>query len=382
MESEPDRRASSETVLVLNAGSSSLKYGLFDAQGATRAEGNIKRIGSPECADHAFALDRALLQLRKLPGALESIRAVGHRIVHGGAELWMPTWIDDAALSILTRNAELAPLHNGPALAVILHAEKALPAVPHVAVFDTGFHHDLPLAARSYAIPFELAERWSIRRYGFHGISCEYLTARIVELEIIPARRVILCHLGAGASMTAVYEGRSVETTMGFTPLEGLVMATRSGDLDPGLIVFLMRHAGMGADEIERLLDRQSGWGGMSGLTSDFADLEKLAREGNTRARDAIDLFTHRVRKALGSSWATLGGVDLIVFSAGIGENSATAREQILGPMSGVGWTLDPEANRTGAAERRISPPGVTPQIWVIPTHEEVQIARHVRRMI
>jgi acetate kinase len=371
-----------DAILVFNAGSSSLKYGVFDAAGAILTEGNVKRVGSPECADHAAAVERVLRELRETPGRLEAVRAVGHRVVHGGSELWRPTLIDETVMSALARHTELAPLHNGPSLTVIRAARTLLASVPHAAVFDTGFHHDLPAVAKAYALPIELSERFGLRRYGFHGISCAHLVRRVAELAIAPARRTLLCHLGAGASITAVRDGRSMDTSMGFTPLEGLVMGTRSGDLDPGLVLFLQRHAGLDVDGVERVLEKESGLRGASGTTGDFAELERLGAAGDARASAAIDLFCYRVRKYLGAFWAVLGGVDLIVFAGGIGENSALARERILRPMAEMGWTIDEAANAEGPAERRISPQGTKPETWVIPTHEAAQIALHVRELL
>ncbi|MEO6324076.1 MAG: acetate/propionate family kinase [Thermoanaerobaculia bacterium] len=372
-------------MLVFNAGSSSLKYGLFDGSGALLTEGNVKRIGSAECVDHGAAVERVLRDLQARPDGVSAVRAAGHRVVHGGPELWQPTLVDEAVLATLARHAELAPLHNGPSLTVMRAARSLLADVPHVAVFDTGFHHELPAVAQAYALPRELTERFAIRRYGFHGISCAYLMRRIGELGIAPSSRTLLCHLGSGASVTAVLEGRSVDTSMGFTPLEGLMMGTRSGDLDAGLVLFLQRHAGLDPDGLEQVLEKESGLRGVSGTTGDLAELERLAATGDARAAAAIELFCYRVRKYLGAFWAVLGGVDLIVFSGGIGENSAFARERILGPMNGLGWSLDETANAGGADfadARRISTEGSSPAIWVIPTDEAVQIARHVRELV
>jgi acetate kinase len=367
-------------ILVFNAGSSSLKYELIDGQDIAVAEGQVARLGQPGAPDHAAALARALDELRRVaPDALARVRAVGHRVVHGGPDLWQPTPIDAAVVAALEHHAELAPLHNGPALAVILAARAALPSVPHVAVFDTGFHRDLPAVAREYALPADLVARHALRRYGFHGISCAYLVGRLAALGVAPRERVVLCHLGAGASVTAVRGGRSVDTSMGFTPLEGLVMATRSGDVDPGLLFYLQRHAGLDAPALERLLERESGLKGLGGRSGDYAELEELAGQGDAPAALALEVFAYRVRKYLGAYWAALGGVDVVVFSGGIGENSAAARARILGPLAAVGWTLDPTANAAGHGERPIGIPGVAPALWVVPTREAAEIARQVR---
>jgi acetate kinase len=389
-------------LLVLNAGSSSLKGELFDDAEQTVWRGTVGRIGSEAayqetkggdgrsrraerpCPDHDAALGWLLEMLRDtVPEAsLAAISAVGHRVVHGGPDLSAPVRVDDAVLATLAGYNDLAPLHNGPAVAAMQAARRLLPDAPHVAVFDTGFHHDLPAVARIYALPAALSERWALRRYGFHGISCEYLVGRVAELGIAPARRTLICHLGAGASVTAVLDGRSRDTSMGFTPLEGLVMGTRCGDLDPGLLLYLERQAGLTGDALDQVLQHESGLRGLSGRTDDYAELERLARDGDTRASFALENFSYRVRKYLGAYWAALGGVDLVVFAGGIGENSAGARERILAPLATVGWQLDLATNAAGPPERAVSPPGAQPGIWVIPTRETLQIARHVRTLV
>ncbi len=390
----PTRMA--DRLLVLNAGSSSLKYELFDGD-ATLLEGEVARIGGAArhtvrvrngpprsaeraCPDHAAAVDWALAELAAARGAAwpGEVAAVGHRVVHGGPRLWRPTLVDDRVVGELTRQAGLAPLHNGPSLAALRAARALMPGVPHAVVFDTGFHHDLPRVARTYALPTTLAKRWAIRRYGFHGTSCRYLLGRVAELGIEPRRRVLLCHLGAGASVTAALDGRSRDTSMGFTPLEGLVMATRSGDVDPALPLFLERHAGLAPGDVERLLEHESGLLGLGG-TGDYAALETAAAAGDARAELALQVFAYRVRKYLGAYWAALGGVDLIVFAGGIGEHSAEARRRILGPMARLGWALDGARNAAGPPERPVSPDGQVPAIWVIPTREALQIAREVQ---
>ncbi len=397
-----DASGAEAAALVFNAGSSSLKYELLDRDERTLLHGEVSRIGADRavhrlapgdgeartttmsCPDHGAAVRLALADVADTLGAgwTERVGAVGHRVVHGGPHFWRPTLIDEEVLAALREQVELAPLHNGPSTRAIQAARALLPAVPHVAVFDTAFHHDLPPAARTYALPFDVSERWAIRRYGFHGISCQYLVRRVAELGIRPARRLVLCHLGAGASVTAALDGRSHDTSMGFTPLEGLVMATRPGDLDPGVLVYLQRHAGLDADALDRLLERESGLRGLSGQTGDYAALEARALEGDTRAALALEVFAYRVRKYLGACWAALGGADAVVFAGGIGENSAAARAAILTPMAGLGWCLDAEANQAGPTERRISPPGTRPQFWVIATRETLTIAREVKAFL
>lgn len=386
-------------ILVFNAGSSSLKYALFTGRGDdTLAEGSVEGLGMErtrhrlavrgrpplkegiDCPDHAAAAAVARRDLAPLLG--EEVAAVGHRIVHGGPDLWEPTVVDDAVEAALERAGQLAPLHTPPSLAALRAARALFPSVPHVAVFDTGFHHAMPVSARTYAIPFDLATRWGIRRYGFHGISCAYLIRRVAELGIEPARRVVICHLGAGSSVTAVLDGQSVTTSMGFTPLEGLPMQTRSGSVDPALVFFLQREAGLSVDEVEHLLLRESGMRALSGHSGDYLELDQLAERGDARARLARQIFADRVRHYVGAYWAELGGVDLLVFSGGIGEHAASARAAVLAPLAAVGWQMDPAGNADGPAERPISPPGSRPAIWVIPTHEAAEIARQVHQLL
>jgi len=365
-------------LLVLNAGSSSLKYELLDDRERSAARGEVASIGAERavqtltldgrtnrgeraCPDHRAALEWALAELdRALPGWPERVAAVGHRIVHGGARLWAPTRVDDEVVAELERQAELAPLHNGPGLAALRAARALRPDVPHVVVFDTGFHHDLPPVAREYALPADLVARWEIRRYGFHGSSCRYVLARAAELGIAPRERAIVCHLGAGASVTAARDGRSVDTSMGFTPLEGLIMGTRSGDLDPALPLFLQRHGGLDAAEVERLLERESGLRALGQRSGDYAELERAAAQGDARADLALELFAYRIRKYLGAYWAALGGVDLIVFTGGIGERSAVVRDRVCERLR----FLDPF------------------EVHIVPSREELVIAEGVRRVL
>lgn len=373
----PAKPAEAERVVaVLNAGSSSLKYEVITADGKTIAEGIVERIGQPDsCPDHAVAVERALAELEaRVPELRSGLVAVGHRVVHGGPNLYQPTAIDTSVLAEIERWAPLAPLHTPIALTSIRMARLLLPGVAHVAVFDTGFHHDLPPVARTYALPWALTERWAIRRYGFHGISCAYLIERLEALDA-GRRRVIVCHLGAGASVTAVSEGRSVDTSMGFTPLEGLVMATRSGDLDPAIPLYLQEHVGLTGAQVAHVLESESGFQGLGGA-SDFRTIEQRAAAGDSRARLAVDVFAYRVRKYVGAYWAVLGGLDALVFAGGIGEHSASLRQLVVGPLEALGLRLDASANTVGSPERRISPPDAPVAVWVIPTRESAMIAR------
>ncbi len=369
-------------VAVLNAGSSSLKYELLAREGDPVAQGIVDRIGEPgSCRDHTAAVERALADLdARAPGWRSHLIAVGHRVVHGGPNLWQPTLVDDATLTEIERWTPLAPLHTPIALSTIRTALRLLPTIAHVAVFDTGFHHDLPPVARTYALPLDLVEQWAIRRYGFHGISCAYLVERLKALDT-GSRRAILCHLGAGASLTAVNDGRSVDTSMGFTPLEGLAMATRCGDIDPAIPLYLEERAELSRARVARLLESESGLKGLSG-TSDFRIIEQRARAGDSRARFAVDLFAYRIRKYIGAYWAALGGLDALVFAGGIGEHSALLRHAVVTPLESLGLRLDASANADGPAERRISPSSAPVAIWIIPTRESALIARQVFELV
>ncbi len=373
-----DRSRGDALVAVLNAGSSSLKYDLLTSTGVGVAGGTLEPI-DPAAAysDHAAAVDRALARLtQEVPDWRRRVVAVGHRVVHGGPNLWRPTRIDDALLAELARCVPLAPLHLPAALQAIRSARRFVGEVPHVAVFDTGFHRDLPAVARTYAIPSDLAERWAIRRYGFHGISCEYLLGRLGELE--PGRRrAILLHLGAGASVTAVQDGRSVDTSMGFTPLEGLAMLTRCGDLDPAVPLYLQERGGMDRAAVAALLERESGLKGLSGTSGDFREIVAGRAAGEERAVLAFDLFAYRIRKYVGAYWAILGGLDALVFAGGIGERSPELRAAVVEPLAALGLRLDPATNAAGPAERRISPAEAPIAVWIIPTDEARTIARH-----
>ena len=386
-------------VLVVNTGSSSLKFQLLAVGGDARrlARGVIERIGGgamltleadgvrasaePVTAgDHVEAVGRALAALRRGVGNAP-IDAVGHRIVHGGARFVAPTVLDDDLLAELDALGRLAPLHNGPGIAAARACRGLLdPRVPMVAVFDTAFHAGLPAAASTYAIPRELAERHGIRRYGFHGISYRYVTARYAALAGVPlaAATLIAFHLGNGCSVAAIAGGRSVETSMGFTPLEGLVMGTRSGDVDPAIVAYLAGAEGVSAAEVERWLNERSGLVGLAGGSRDVRDLVARA-DGDPHARLAVDVFCHRARKYLGAYMAVLGGAPAVVFTGGIGEHQPEIRRRICERMEWCGLVLD--AGRNGAAvgvEASIAAPGAPVRALVIPTDEERVIAREV----
>ena len=332
-------------ILVVNCGSSSLKAAIVHSvTGQSIANVTIERIGDV-VPDHGTALGQALDSL--LTDGIE-LRGVGHRVVHGGESFSRPTRIDDEVVAEIERLSVLAPLHNPANVQGIRAARAALPNLGHVAVFDTAFHSTLPNRAKHYAIPGELAEKHGIRRYGFHGTSHAYVAARAAEFleSDLGDLRIITCHLGNGASVTAVEYGRSVETSMGLTPLEGLVMGTRSGDLDPGALIHLAREEGLDLDGIDALLNRESGLKGLSGVSNDMRDIEERAAEGDPRCRRALNVFAHRLRKYIGAYAAVMGGVDAIVFTAGIGENSALLRHRAAQRLDFLGARLDPDANR------------------------------------
>jgi acetate kinase len=372
------------TVLVLNSGSSSVKYAVVDPDSATElAEGIIERIGDSDVADHEQAMRRIFEQIGPQLEA-DDVVAVGHRVVHGGPDLYQPTLVDDALIDKLEELSALAPLHNPPAILGIQVARKALPDLPHVAVFDTAFFHDLPPAAATYAIDRDLAEQWRIRRYGFHGTSHEYVSQQAAAFLGVPLARLsqIVLHLGNGASASAILGGRAVDTSMGLTPMEGLVMGTRSGDIDPGVIMYLWRTAGMRVDDIETMLNKNSGVRGLGGEI-DFRVLHQRIESGDTAAQLAYDVYIHRLRKYIGAYIALLGTADVITFTAGVGENDAAVRRDALSGMATLGIELDEHLNASPArAARRISAESSPTTVLVIPTNEELAIARACRDVI
>ncbi|BCI51307.1 acetate kinase [Mycolicibacterium litorale] len=387
----------SRTVLVLNSGSSSVKFQLVEPDsGLALADGIVERIGEDSSAasltfgerrvtredrvaDHDAALRTAFDLFDEAGADLGSgLVAVGHRVVHGGPDLYRPTVVDDALIATLEDLAPLAPLHNPPAVLGIRVARKALPDLPHVAVFDTAFFHDLPAAAATYAIDREVAERWQIRRYGFHGTSHQYVSeqaARFLDVPLTSLSQIVL-HLGNGASASAILGGRPVDTSMGLTPMEGLVMGTRSGDIDPGLFVYLWREAGMSVEEIETMLNKRAGVRGLGGEI-DFRVLHERIESGDEAARLAYDVYIHRLRKYIGAYLALLGSADVITFTAGVGENDAEVRRDALSGMGRLGIELDEHLNESPShTARRISAETSPTTVLVIPTNEELAIAR------
>lgn len=377
------------TVLVINSGSSSLKFQLLQPDsGVTRARGVIGEIGEPSgrAADHEEALRLAFHQLAEDGIDLKSsgLLAVGHRVVHGGSDFYRPTLLDDERIAELEKLSELAPLHNPPALQGIKVARKLLPDVAHIAVFDTAFFHRLPAAAATYAMNRELAERYRIRRYGFHGTSHRYVSEQAAAfLGASPdSLNQIVLHLGNGASASAIAGGRPVDTSMGLTPLEGLVMGTRSGDIDPGVISYLWRSANMDVGAIESMLNNRSGVWGLAG-ERDFRRLHAMIESGDKSAQLAYDVFIHRLRKYIGAYLAVLGHTDVLTFTAGIGENDALVRRDAVTGLEELGIVLDESRNQsTGKGAHRISADHSPIAVLVVPTDEELAIARDCAELL
>ncbi|MBC9956594.1 acetate kinase [Yimella sp. cx-51] len=385
-------------VLVINAGSSSLKYQLLDAEnGEALAKGLVERIGMPganirheageveirreaDVPDHAAAIQlmRQLAAEAGLDLEHTPLRAVGHRVVHGGRSFMRPTVVDDHVLAEVERVSVLAPLHNPAALQGLRAALDAFPQTPHVAVFDTAFFAELPAASATYALDTAIAKKHAIRRYGFHGTSHEYVSAAAAGFLDQPDAKLIVLHLGNGASVSAVDAGRPVETSMGMTPLEGLVMGTRTGDIDPGVVLHLHRVAGLSVDEIDTLLNKKSGLLGLAG-TNDMRDLVAAVEAGDDAAKLAFDVYIHRLVSYVGAYAAQLGGVDAIIFTAGVGENASAVRAALAAKLEPLlGTNLDETLNEQRSAQtREISTPDARTKLLVVPTNEEWQIARH-----
>ncbi len=385
-------------VLVINCGSSSLKYQLFDmADESVLAKGLVERIGLPgsilihrpgeakveieaEIENHDKAISMVLAALTDanhgVVKSLDEINAIGHRVVHGAEAFSGSVEITPAVMEALKANVELAPLHNPPNIMGIEACSKLMPNTPQCGVFDTAFHQTMPAEAYIYALPYEYYEKYKIRRYGFHGTSHRFVSERALSMLNNPQAKVITCHLGNGASLAAVDAGKSVDTSMGMTPLEGLVMGTRSGDIDPALIEFIMNKDNLSIAQMNNILNKQSGVLGISGVSSDFRDIEGAADQGNKRAQLALDRFAYVVKKYIGSYAAAMDGVDAIVFTAGLGENSAFMRSKICDGLSFLGIEIDEEKNAKQGEEIEITKAGCKTKVFVIPTNEELVIAR------
>ncbi|WP_041321226.1 acetate kinase [Mycobacterium intracellulare] len=375
--------SSARLVLVINSGSSSVKFQLVDPDSGTAlSTGLVERIGeegSP-VPDHDAALRRAFDTLADDGIDLKTcgVVAVGHRVVHGGNAFYEPTPLDDAVIARLGELSDLAPLHNPPSLKGIEVARRLLPDIPHIAVFDTGFFHDLPPAAATYAIDRDLTQRHQIRRYGFHGTSHRYVSEQAAAFLDRPPGdlKQIVLHLGNGCSASAIAGTRPIDTSMGLTPLEGLVMGTRSGDIDPSVVSYLSHTAGMGVDDVETMLNKRSGVLGLSG-ERDFRRLRRMIESGDESAQLAYSVFTHRLRKYVGAYLAVLGHTDVISFTAGIGENDAAVRRDAVAGMEELGIVLDERRNLGGGkGARQISADDSPIAVLVIPTNEELAIAR------
>lgn len=395
-------------ILVINSGSSSIKYQFIDMDGEkVLCKGIAERIGisgsrlihkvgsekhilEKNLPDHEVALKLILdvLMDRKLGVIknLSEINAVGHRVVHGGEIFASSVLIDDEVIKVLEEYSYLAPLHNPPNLMGIKASMKLLPGVPNVAVFDTAFHQSMPKKAFLYALPYEYYEKYRIRRYGFHGTSHRYVSKRASEILGKPYEelKIITCHLGNGASIAAIKNGRSVDTSMGFTPLEGLVMGTRSGDIDPSIVVFLQEKENLSAQDVYNILNKKSGVFGLSkGFSSDMRDIEKAMLNGDEVARIVLDVYEYRIAKYIGAYVATMNGVDAIVFTAGVGENSPIIREEICENYLGyLGIKIDRERNNVKGEERIISTQDSKVAVLVIPTNEELVIARDTKEIV
>ncbi len=393
-------------ILVINCGSSSLKYQLLDmTDERVLANGLVERIGidgsclkhqahdddkvTIEVAmkDHKEALHQVLDALtHQAHGAIKSldaINAVGHRVVHAGERYAESVLIDDDVIAALEACIPLAPLHNPPNLTGIKAMRELLPSLPMVAVFDTAFHQTMPAEAYIYALPYEYYEKHSVRRYGFHGTSHRYVVQRAAEMmnRDLKDLKLISCHLGNGASVAAVDGGKVIDTSMGFTPLEGLVMGTRCGDMDPAIATFLMQNEGLSVKELDTVMNKKSGVLGISGVSSDFRDIEGAAKDGNARAQLALDVFNRRVKKYIAAYAAVLGGVDGVIFTAGLGENSATNRKEICQGLEFMGIEVDDAKNAIRGKDAFICAEQATVSVMVIPTNEELMIARDTKAL-
>jgi acetate kinase len=388
-------------ILSVNAGSSSLKFKMFVMPSEeVITEGVIERIGFDDAIftikangqkhkkelgikDHEFAVDLLINTLTELKiiESLDEITGVGHRVVHGGEIFKDSVLIDDSVVREIERLNDLAPLHNPANIVGINQFKKALPNVPHVAVFDTSFHQTMEEEAFLYGTPYEWYKDHSVRKYGFHGTSHKFVSTRVREILGKDDAKVIVCHLGNGASLSAVDGEKSVDTSMGFTPLAGLLMGTRSGDIDPAIIPYIMQKTNQTVEQVEQALNKQSGLLGVSGVSSDSRDIEDAFNAGNERARVAQDIFNRRVVSYIASYHVLLGGADAIAFTAGIGENSVTVRKEIMNRLGALGVHLDEEANNVRGEERLISTADSKIKCYIIPTNEEVVIARDVVRL-
>jgi acetate kinase len=394
-------------ILVINSGSSSLKYQLFNMENeSVLAKGIVERIGidnsfltyengngeeikiEKEIPNHKVGIklliDTLLSEKYGVLKDMDEVEAVGHRVVHGGEAFAHSTIIDDQVIEEMENVADLAPLHNPPNIMGIKVCEELMPGKPQVGVFDTAFHQSMPEEAYIYALPYEYYKEYGVRRYGFHGTSHGYVAKRAAEMldKDFDELKIITCHLGNGASVAAVKNGKSVDTSMGLTPLEGLVMGTRCGDIDPAIIPFIMEKENISASEMDTILNKESGLYGVSGVSSDSRDVEDAAENGNHQAEVALKIFNYRVKKYIGAYAAAMGGVDAVVFTAGIGENAIDTREEILEGLEFLGIKVDKKANNCRGKEQFITTDDSSVKAMVIPTNEELVIAKDTMELV
>ena len=393
-------------VLVVNCGSSSLKYQLINMDNEeVMAKGLVEKIGLPDSQlthkwngqkkeikqsipDHQVAVKLVLDILTDAEcgviKSMDAIDAVGHRVVHGGEEFAASTLITDEVMKALEKCSAMAPLHNPPNIIGINACKAIMPGVPQVGVFDTAFHQTMPAKAFMYGLPYELYKEDHIRRYGFHGTSHRYVAGEVAKVMGVPVEklRIINCHLGNGSSLAAIKYGKCVDTTMGFTPLAGVLMGTRCGDIDPAIVLNVMDNHNLSTKEMDTLMNKKSGVLGISGVSSDFRDLGQAAAEGNERAQLALDMFHYQVRKEIGAFAAAMGGVDVIAFTAGVGENGIEDRAAIAEGLEYLGAKLDPQRNNVRGKDALISTDDSTVKMYVIPTNEEIMIARDTKDIV
>lgn len=395
-------------ILVLNCGSSSVKYKLIDtATDNVMAEGGVEKIGLPDgflkykladgskaikelgLVDHKGAV-KAVLDILTDPelgciSSYDEIDAVGHRVVHGAEKFSKSVLITDEVLQQVKECYDLAPLHNPANVTGIEAVEEILPGVPQVGVFDTAFHQTMPAKSYMYALPYRFYKEDGVRRYGFHGTSHRYVSARVCEIlgVDIEKQRIITCHVGNGGSITAVFHGKSIDTSMGLTPTEGLMMGTRVGDVDPGALTFLMKKHNLSVDQLQTIINKESGVLGVSEISSDMREIEAAVNAGDERAKLALDMYEQRIIKYIGAYAAEMGGVDIIVFTGGVGENQTGLRANVCAPLGFMGVTLDKDVNaKTRGTETVISTPESKVTVVVVPTDEELMIARDTEKIV
>jgi acetate kinase len=395
-------------VLVINCGSSSIKYQLFEmSDESVLVSGLVEKIGTEsaiiryevtgkeekvrieEILDHRTGLNKVLALLRSkeedVIKSTDEVKAVGHRVVHGGEYFSNSVIITSEVRQSIRKTIDLAPLHNPPNLLGIDAAQNQLPHATHIAVFDTAFHQTMPSYAYMYPLPSVLYRRHKIRRYGFHGTSHQYVAERAASFlrRSLQTLKIVSCHIGNGASMAAIANGKSIDTSMGMTPLEGLMMGTRCGDIDPAIVSYVIAKEELSLAEVNSMMNKHSGLLGISGVSSDMREVIEAMLEGNRAAALAIDMYTYRMRKMIGSYIAAMNGIDVLLFTAGVGENAALIREKVCQKLSFFGLEIDPESNaRPAEGERRISTSQSKVEVLVIPTHEELMIAREVKRLV